>query len=113
MSEVLQANIFFFVTGIAVIIFSSLLCVALYQLIRILKSIRRVMDRIEAGSEIIAADLENVRSYFAEKSLFSRVIGAILGGGSSRQASEKRSSTPVKKTDRRIARTELKIKDEE
>lgn len=113
MTEVLQANIFFFVTGIAVIVFSSLLCVALYQLIRILKSVRRVMDRIEAGSEIIAEDLENVRSYFAEKGLFSRVIGAILGGAPSRHGGDKRSSTSVKKSDRRTARTELQIKDEE
>jgi len=48
MSEVLQANIFFFITSVAVILFTLLLCIALYHVVKILKSIRRVMEKVEA-----------------------------------------------------------------
>jgi hypothetical protein len=113
MSEVLQANIFFFITGIAVIVFTLLLCIALYHLIKILKSLRRVMDRIEAGSEIIAEDLESIRAYFTEKSPFSRFIGAILGErkGTARQT-PKRATPPQRQQEHTGQRTELKIKGE-
>lgn len=117
MTEVLQTNIFFLITGIAVIVFTFLLCIALYHVIRILKSLRRVMDRIEAGSEIIAEDMQNIRTYFTERSLFSRVIGGILGerpkSRETRRGNESvRTSESAKKAEHKT-RTELKIKGEE
>lgn len=64
MTEVLQANIFFMITSVAVIIFSMLLCVLLYQVIKIVKSIRRIVARVESGSEILAEDLSDLRANF-------------------------------------------------
>jgi hypothetical protein len=114
MTEVLQANIFFFITGIAVIVFTALLCVALYHLIRILKSVRRVMDRIESGSEVIASDMEKFREYFLERSVFSRILGGILGERSERtHGAKKHAPANSKSSNRPHARTELKIKGEE
>lgn len=117
MSEVLQANVFFFITGIAVIVFTLLLSIALYHIIRILKSLRRVMDKIEIGSEIIAEDMQSVREYFTEKSLFSRVLGGMLGTSgkhSSKMSSPvKRTAQPEKKVERKVQKTILKIKGEE
>ncbi len=108
MSEVLQANIFFLITGIAVIVFTMLLCVALYHVIRILKSIRRIADRIEAGSEIIAEDMAHFRAYFAEESVLSRIIKKIFGG-SGRPSSRSQKGTSTRSS----AKSELKIKDED
>jgi hypothetical protein len=108
MSEVLQANVFFFITGIAVIVFTALLCVALYHLIKILKSVRRVMDRIEAGSEMIADDFAHIRAYFAEESILSRIIRKIFGGDSPRSGREKRSGAA-----KAGPKAELKIKNED
>jgi hypothetical protein len=82
MNEILQANIFFFITSIAVIAFTLLLCFAVYQVIKILKSIRRIVDRIEEGSEMIAGDMENIRTYVVEGSLVSQLIGFFLGNRS-------------------------------
>jgi len=103
MSEILQANIFFFITGVAVIIFTLLLCVALFHIIKVLKSLRRIMDRIDEGTEIIAEDMQNVRAYFTEGGFFSRLLGSLMGRG---ESSKRRSARQEKK------RTELKIKDE-
>ncbi len=104
MSEILQANIFFFITGIAVIIFTALLCVALFHVIKVLKSLRRIMDRIEEGTEIITEDMQNVRAYFTEDGFFPRLLGTLMG--SSKRESGRRGAKQEKK------RTELKIKDE-
>jgi len=79
MTEILQANLFFFITAIAVIVFTLLLCFVLYQVIKILKSIRRIVDRIDEGSEMIAEDMENFRSFVTEGSLVSQLIGFFMG----------------------------------
>ncbi len=113
MSEVLHANIFFFITGIAVIVFTMLLCIVLYHVIKILKSVRKVIDRIEAGSEVIAEDLQSFRAYFAEQSIIARVIRAMMGNSRTAGSSVKRPASSPKKEVRKIAKTELKINDED
>ena len=79
MSELMHADIFFFITSVAVVFLSLLVCVILYQMIRILRSIRRIIDRVDAGSEIIAEDIEHFRAYVAEGSLVSQLIHFFLG----------------------------------
>lgn len=107
MSEVLHANIFFFITGIAVIVFTALLCVVLFHIIRVLKSIRRIMDRIEEGTEIIAEDMQNVRAYFTEDGLVRRLIASLIGSSyGMKQSRENKGAKSERK------KTELKIKDE-
>ena len=106
MNEVLHANIFFFITGIAVIVFTALLCVALFHCIKLLKSLRRIVDRIEAGTEVIAEDMQNMRAYFTEEGFVSRLIRTIVGSGKRAMSREPKSSKPDRK------KTELKIKDE-
>lgn len=103
MNEVLHANIFFFITGIAVIVFTALLCVVLFHSIKILKSLRRIMDRIESGTEIIAEDMQQMRAYFTADGLLTRLIAKLVGTSESR-------GSRAKKGDKR--RSELKISDE-
>lgn len=79
MSEVLHANIFFFITGIAVIIFTALLCVAFYHFIKVLRSLRRIMERIEEGTEVIAEDLHHVREFFTQEGFVGRLITTLTG----------------------------------
>ncbi len=111
MTEVLHANVFFFITSIAVIIFTVLLCIVLYHLIKLAKSIRRIIERVEVGSEIIASDLEHIRSYFTEQSLLSRVLRGMMGAGRSPRHTS-RDTTP-RKSGGTKTRTELKIKNED
>ncbi len=78
MSEILEANIFFFITSVAVIVFTVLVSVAVYYVIKILQSVRRIVDRIDAGSETIAEDISELREYIASGSLISQVIGLFI-----------------------------------
>jgi hypothetical protein len=79
MNEVLHANIFFLIASIATVIFSILACVILYQVIKIAKVIRSILERIEAGSEKIAQDVAHVRSLVSNGGVVSRVITFFVG----------------------------------
>jgi len=87
MNEVLHANIFFIIASIATIIFCVLISVALYYVIKILQSLRAIIARIEAGSEIVAQDVANVRAFIASGGIVSRAVQFIMG---SRSKSRKR-----------------------
>lgn len=105
MSEVLHANIFFFITGIAVIVFSSLLCVATFHAIKALKTLRRILDRVDEGTEVISEDMKSVRAYFTEEGLVPRLLSTLMGQSRSPRTREKSPKHERK-------RSELKIKDE-
>lgn len=79
MSEILQANIFFFITSVAVLIFTVFVCVILFHVIKILRSIRRIIERIDEGSELIAEDVSQLRAYVVEGSLVSQIMGFFMG----------------------------------
>ena len=78
MTEVLQANIFFFITSIAVVVFTVLVCVAVYYVIRILRTVGKIVERVDLGSETIAEDISQLRSYIAEGSLMSQIVGLFI-----------------------------------
>lgn len=99
----LQANVFFFITSIAVVVFTVFLCVALYYIIKILKSLRNITERVEHGSEVLAEDIEHVRKFFTEGSLISHIIGMFMGMSKQDRTRKKRSKRGTK----------VNIKDEE
>ena len=90
MNEVLHANVFFFITGIAVIVFTALLCVALFHGIKVLQSLRRIMERIESGTEAIAEDMQSVRTYFAGDGIIRRLIIKLIGTRNEREGSKEK-----------------------
>lgn len=106
MSEVLHANVFFFITGIAVILFTALLCVALFHFIKVLKSLRRIMERIEMGTEVIAEDMQSMRAYLSGDGIIRRLIAKLVGKPGAR------SEGTTKTTRHEKRKGELKIKDE-
>lgn len=93
MTEILHANIFFFITSIAVVLFTLLLCFAVYQVIKILKAIRRIVERIDEGSEMIAEDVDTFRSYVMEGSLVSQLVSFFMGGRAAARPRKTRRST--------------------
>lgn len=114
MSEILQANIFFFITSIAVIVFTFLLSVALFHFIKILKSVRKIMERVEVESEAIADDVERLRVFITEESFFSRFFTSSRHSTNEEEERPRRSSGSTQKTQSRPRpRTELRIKNEE
>lgn len=78
MEEVLQANIFFFITSVAVVVFTVLVCVAVYYVIRILRTVGKIVERVDSGSETIAEDISQLRSYIAEGGLISQIVGLFI-----------------------------------
>lgn len=103
MNEILHANVFFFVTGIAVIIISAVLCILLYHVIRTLKSIRRILGSIEKGTEVLSEDMQNIRMYF--------IRGGLIGGIMSILRGVAEDKVSKRKSPKRKGRSELKITD--
>lgn len=81
--QVLQTNIFFYITSVAVVIVTVLLAVALYYIIGILEDIRDVTDRVRRGSEVFAEDLNGLRDNIKEEGArvrhFAQLIGKYAG----------------------------------
>ena len=87
MNEVLHANIFFVIASIATVVFCILISFILYHVLKIVRSLRSIIERIEAGSEIIANDVAHVRELIASGGIFSRAIQFIMGATRSRSSS--------------------------
>ena len=84
MEEVFKADVFFFITAIAVIIVTVLLCIILYHVLKAVKGVRRIIDRVEVGSEMIAEDITNARSTLLNTSIASVVSGIVQGDNDTR-----------------------------
>ena len=93
MSEVLQTNVFFFITSVAVVVFTIFLCVVLYYLIRILKNVREITERLKRGSEQLAEDAEAVRTFIHEGVIGS--VKASFGRMSGRKTSARGKRVPL------------------
>ncbi|MBY0538276.1 hypothetical protein K2P47_02665 [Patescibacteria group bacterium] len=101
MTEILQANIFFFIASFATIVFSIMACIAMYLIIKILISIRAILARIEAGSDLIADDILAARAFVTSGGLISHLIGFVAGAfGTRTKASRKRKNKELVITDK-------------
>lgn len=97
MNEVLQANVFFLITSIAVVIFTILICVALYQVIRILGSVRQIVNRFEEGSEAITDGVVNLSRSLADATLLKAIVKGLFG---IRDYTEKEEKKPTRRKPR-------------
>lgn len=89
MTDILQANIFFFIASLGTVIFIVLLSVVLFQVIVILKKVRVVIERVERESQNLSNDIAAARAFVAEKSLMMSPILALLGFRKSTVAAKK------------------------
>lgn len=110
MSEVLHANVFFFITGIAVIVFTSLLCVVLFHSIKILQSIRRIMLRIEHTTNTFGDDIERIRDHMASGGVIGKLMHFLFG--IQKKDGERGNDTSSKQKSATRKQNTLKIKDE-
>ena len=79
MNEVLHANIFFVIASLATVVFCILISLVLYQVFKIVRSLRTIIERIEAGSELIAEDAARIREAVSNGGFFTRIIQFIMG----------------------------------
>ena len=78
MNEILHANVFFVIASIATVLFCIMVCVILYHVIKITKSIRSIVERLEARSEAIAGDIQDMREFVSNGKMFSRIIQFVM-----------------------------------
>jgi hypothetical protein len=97
MNEILQANIFFLIASIATVCFCILVCFILYQVIKIMQLVRSILERIEAGSEVLASDLAHIRMFFSEDGFLSRVLNMFGGNSAPKTPRRKKASESITK----------------
>jgi len=79
MTEVLHANIFFLIASVATVIFCIIISLVLYQVLKIMQSIRAIMSRIEMQSEQIAGDIDAMRDFVRRGSVVSTLFSLFAG----------------------------------
>jgi len=92
----LRADIFFFITSIAVAIISVVLAVALFQFILILRDVRHVSRRLREEADRIFADVEGVRKFVRKEGKravdLKEVMGSVIGTFLSKRKSRRRAA---------------------
>lgn len=69
MNNVTLIDVFFVITGLAVIIITIMVAIGLFYLITFLRTVRRVARTAQRASEIISEDLTDLRQNIKEKGL--------------------------------------------
>jgi len=90
MQELMKADIFFFVTSLAVILLTVGLIIALYYIVRILRNVRDISERVDEGTKALAEDLTVVRSNLKTGGFAWKHIFGFLGKHSRWFSSKKR-----------------------
>jgi hypothetical protein len=67
MNPIIQANIFFFITSVAVVLISLLVIVLLIYLVLVLKDFRGVSKKVKQETDLIAMDINDARTHIREK----------------------------------------------
>ncbi len=79
MNETLLANLFFIITGSAVLVVAAFVCVVCYHAIKIERTARKILHRVEAGTEVFIEDVRVLRDRIANGNIFGRIIAAVVG----------------------------------
>lgn len=74
MNNILQADIFFFVTTLTVIVIAVLIVVAIFYVIAILRDIHKISKAVRTEGTKILHDVDSFRSYAKENKLWLRPI---------------------------------------
>jgi len=75
METLIHADIFFFITSIAVIILTILLCICLYYLSGALKNFRDITDTLKANVENASDHFEELIERVEENAIFRFIFG--------------------------------------
>lgn len=80
MSEVLQTNIFFYITSAAVVVVTLLIVAVLVYVLLIVRNVKELTDKLREGSDLIASDLMVFRERLkATGSKLQRGLGFFAG----------------------------------
>lgn len=84
MNEVLHANIFFIIASVGFVVLTLIVCIILFHVLKIVSTIRRIVDRIEMSSELLAEDVADLRAFVRRGSFVSQLFSFIMPSGARR-----------------------------
>lgn len=79
MNEILHANIFFIIASVGVVVFIILTTLILYQLYKVVRSVRRIVDRVDHGTEVLVEDIDDIRENLNPANIIAFVMKFIPG----------------------------------
>lgn len=79
MTEVLQANIFFIIASVVTVIFGLIITLVLFQIYKIVRLIRSIVERLDSASAMVAGDAAELRQFLAKGGLMATVARFIMG----------------------------------
>ncbi len=80
MQTLVHADIFFFISTVALVVLSILLAICLYYVIGILRNVREVSERIKKASGSLEKDLDGLRNAVkAEGNRVKGIADVVLG----------------------------------
>lgn len=89
----MKADIFFFVTTIAVIAVTICLIYAAYYLIRILRNVDAISEEVKNESQLVREDIQDLRTNIREEGMkvkhFTRFFSGVSGKRATRAKKEK------------------------
>lgn len=80
MDTLIKADIFFFITSIAVIIIGAILSVALIYIVKILRDLRYIMTRAREETDSVIEDVQDLREYIRKERSKFEFMSEIIHG---------------------------------
>lgn len=103
MDTLIHADIFFFVTTIAVVLIASLFTVVIIYIVRILNDLHYISSVVRKETDLLAEDIEEIREEVRREGVFGGIYTLIsglfngLGKRSKAQAQSKKTKNPKNK----------------
>lgn len=79
MEEILKANIFFFITSVAVILLSIGIIIAVLYLVRILRDVKHISEIARTQSDLIADDIRDLRTNMRSGNVANGIVNFARG----------------------------------
>lgn len=79
MNETLLANLFFIVTGTAILVVGAFMCFVLYHVFKVVKVVRSILERVHASADLLVEDVQMLHRQLQEGSIVGRILTALLG----------------------------------
>jgi hypothetical protein len=93
MESLLKADIFFFVTTIAVVLVTLCLIYAGYYVIRILRNVEEISEDVKAESQLVREDIGDLRANIREEGMKVKHFTSFFRSVSGKRASRAKKET--------------------
>lgn len=78
MNEVLLANLFFIITGSAVLVVATFACIVCYHVITVTKKTQALLERLETSAGALLEEAKTVRERIMHGAVLGRALAAAI-----------------------------------